>query len=437
MDDEKLKRYMPMPSELMSYLSTKNYNLTSYVRVWWRCNGEAIRRTFAYKTPKGKGQLVTEVMRETVTGLCITKNCYYNTYNGYVAVYSRTKPRSTWYSYCTFDEDDFEKWYTEAKPFGMSVVAELGKEIALSVYPRCGYQECCGDLMEYLKAYVKDPAVEYFGKLGIEPKPSYVKAAKNKQFVRFLIDNAEQVKARNAECVLYAFRHNKSFQESANILCKQRNALQYTLEIHELKGTGINRVKVYEYLRDNGVSTMNYDDYLKAIKGLGMDLTDTKNLFPNDFQRMHDDRIAEYASYKAKAKDEEMKKFDEKFNAKIQEYKELQEIGDNFQIIIPEHISDLVYEGEMLDHCVGRMGYDQKVIDGLSIIAFVRINEHPEVPFVTVEYKLDKHFVSQCYAIHDTKPSKEVLDYVAIWEQKVTKNLKERKKNEKNRLQLR
>ena len=84
--------------------------------------------------------------------------------------------------------------------------------------------------------------------------------------------------------------------------------------------------------------------------------------------------------------------------------------------MIAQSPAELIREGELLDHCVGRMGYDQKFAREESLIFFIRTKEHPDVPFVTVEYSLEKHKILQCYGYHDTTPDTEVLYFVnKIW----------------------
>ena len=78
--------------------------------------------------------------------------------------------------------------------------------------------------------------------------------------------------------------------------------------------------------------------------------------------------------------------------------------------------ADLVREGEMLHHCVGRMNYDQRFIREQSLIFFIRMREQPDTPFVTLEYSLQNHKILQCYGEHDHKPSDAVLHYVhKVW----------------------
>lgn len=80
--------------------------------------------------------------------------------------------------------------------------------------------------------------------------------------------------------------------------------------------------------------------------------------------------------------------------------------------IIAQKPSDLTREGELLHHCVGRMGYDQKFAREESLIFFIRTREQPDVPLVTVEYSLKSKKVLQCYGDHDSKPNESVMEFV-------------------------
>ena len=80
---------------------------------------------------------------------------------------------------------------------------------------------------------------------------------------------------------------------------------------------------------------------------------------------------------------------------------------------------ELVKEGEYLNHCVGRMDYDKRIIEGRSLVCFVRRANAIDVPFVTIEYSLSKNQVVQCYAKGDTKPSEDVMQFVEnVWQPK-------------------
>jgi hypothetical protein len=61
------------------------------------------------------------------------------------------------------------------------------------------------------------------------------------------------------------------------------------------------------------------------------------------------------------------------------------------------------------------MGYDKKVADGVSLIAFVRKNKELNKPFVTAEYRFDEKKLRQCYGESDSKPTQEVISFVDEW----------------------
>lgn len=68
-------------------------------------------------------------------------------------------------------------------------------------------------------------------------------------------------------------------------------------------------------------------------------------------------------------------------------------------------------EADCLKHCV-RI-YIPRVIEGSTLICFLRDNEQLEEPLVTIEVK-DNH-VTQAYGIYDSKPTDEQLDVMRRW----------------------
>ena len=118
-------------------------------------------------------------------------------------------------------------------------------------------------------------------------------------------------------------------------------------------------------------------------------MTDSKHLTPIDFKRWHDIRIDEYRTAKALKDAEERKEMYAKFAIVAEKYLPLQRNKDDaFVVVIARSPQDLIREGDALDHCVGRMNYDQRFIREESLIFFVRDKQSPDVPFVTVEYSL-------------------------------------------------
>ena len=146
-------------------------------------------------------------------------------------------------------------------------------------------------------------------------------------------------------------------------------------------------------------------------------MNEEKNRYPHDFKYRHDIRIDEYNTEKLKKDEEQRKAFYAKFAAVASKYLGLEYDKKSVYIaIIAQKPSDLTREGELLHQCVGRMGYDQKFAREETLIFFIRNISSPDIPFVTVEYSLEKHKILQCYGYHDSKPDTEVLNYVNnIW----------------------
>ena len=152
-----------------------------------------------------------------------------------------------------------------------------------------------------------------------------------------------------------------------------------------------------------------------------------QNKLPHDFMRWHDIRIDQYATAKAEADRIAKAALCKQFGRIAEKYALLQHNKRSaFICIIAKSPADLIREGEALDHCVGRMNYDRKMIREDSLIFFVRMKEQPDKPLVTLEYSLTKHKVLQCYGEHDTKPNEDILHYVnKVWLPYANKALKQ------------
>jgi hypothetical protein len=87
-------------------------------------------------------------------------------------------------------------------------------------------------------------------------------------------------------------------------------------------------------------------------------MTLPKNRYPHNFKRWHDIRIDEYATAKALADEQMRAELYEKFSVVARKYMALQNSKDGYTVIIAQSPAELMREGEALNHCVGRMGYD-------------------------------------------------------------------------------
>ena len=285
------------------------------------------------------------------------------------------------------------------------------------------------DLLKYLEIYEEFPEVEYLMKMGLyhlaTKKTLLKKLKKDKLFRKWISKNADILKNEYGDypyfsttIILYAYKNHISLFEAQ----EENRQIKEMQDDYTFKNNLKNLIKNDEilefmkYLNKQNTNVQSYNDYISACKYLKLDLTLPKNKFPHDFKKWHDIRIDEYHSAKADADEKERKKFYQKFAEIAEKYLPLQRGGENYVAIIAKSPKDLMFEGEKLNHCVGRMNYDQKFVREESLIFFIRNKEEPDIPFVTVEYSLENHKVLQCYGKSDTKPEEKVLNFVnKIW----------------------
>ena len=285
------------------------------------------------------------------------------------------------------------------------------KYSAYDIYTGC-------DILQYLRLYEEYPQVEYLVKFGLSSyaknKQLLKKIGKDKSFQKWLFKNhtAIQGKFYYVSTILKAYEENKPFEvvQAYEERVKKINADKYLKPIRELFGKDM--YKYIDYTRQQHISDRLYLDYLNACNYLGLDMSEKKNSMPHDFMHWHDVRIDEYNTAKAIKDAEERKAMYDKFSKVADKYAKLCNDNGAYMIVIAKSPEELINEGKALNHCVGRMNYDQKFIREESLIFFVRTKENPTEPFVTVEYSIKSKKVLQCYAKGNSKPDDEVTSYI-------------------------
>ena len=79
---------------------------------------------------------------------------------------------------------------------------------------------------------------------------------------------------------------------------------------------------------------------------------------------------------------------------------------------IPKNGADLVNEGEKLHHCVAT--YTDKVLNGSTMILFIRKKNQKKKPFYTMEWK-NNHIV-QCRGLKNCDMTPEVKKFATDFE---------------------
>ena len=122
-------------------------------------------------------------------------------------------------------------------------------------------------------------------------------------------------------------------------------------------------------------------------------MNEDKNRYPKDFKKWHDIRIDQYHTQKTIEDEKARKELYSRFSNVANKYISLERLlKDNYICIIAKSPADLIYEGEQLNHCVGRMNYDQRFAREESLIFFIRNKDNPDVPFVTIVSNCNRYF---------------------------------------------
>lgn len=322
----------------------------------------------------------------------------------------------------------FPRWYDydwgwlDDKYFNLNYTTTVNKDFILTI-PAYKYSAIdlytYTDIFKYLRLYEKYPQTEYLVKAGLSKlatsKMILNKCLKDKQFCKWLYKNKDNIKPYfYIPTIISAYKQNKPVEE---VYSYERNKKDfdnngYFAHLKEIF-IGEEREKFLQYLLKQKTDCSCYKDYLIACEYLHLDISQEKNRYPHDFKKWHDIRIDEYHTAKAEADEKERKELYQKFAQIAEKYIGLQRNkDDDYVAIIARSPKELVYEGEKLHHCVGRMNYDQKFVREESLIFFIRKQDSIDKPFVTVEYSLKNHKVLQCYGDRDSRPANEVLEFV-------------------------
>lgn len=360
---------------------------------------------------------------------CFVKDMVYYPIAGYlVGWYAEGASKTAkWY------EDGEWGWFDNARmfdPYATVINPELAltlPEYRYSAVDRYEYP----DTLKYLRMYEKYPQAEYLVKAGLSKlatrKQILEKMGKDRKFCKWLSKNRDELRSRYyyISTILAAYRKGRSLAAEQHYEEAKKSFQQsaYYHTVKELFHGDLERF--FSYLASQNTGISSYGDYLTACRYLGLDMTEPKNLVPHDFHRWHDIRIDEYRSKKAEEDAVERKAFYGQFASVAEKYAALQDQNNCYTVIIAKSPAELIKEGELLHHCVGRMGYDRKFVREESLIFFVRRCSDPDTPLVTLEYSLKTKKILQCYGDRDSRPDQSILEYIQTkWLPKANRQMK-------------
>ena len=121
-----------------------------------------------------------------------------------------------------------------------------------------------------------------------------------------------------------------------------------------------------------------FDSYrMKSqLAKVGIKVDIPNNLSVWDIKKTHDNLTVLVNTHKAKVNENCMRKI-------INKNKHLEYADNKFSVILPKSSESIFKEGTELNHCVG--SYINDVLDGRSIIMFLRKNSDIDTPYYTIE----------------------------------------------------
>lgn len=395
------------PKEVVEYARLNAEGRTKFCSYLEVIDNEIFERVFGFRQKKNKNLEIVEVIRRN-SGDCKTfyKSLGFGQF-GY---------------YAYFVNEEFDVTY---KDLNLSTII-LNLDILKNTQYRYLKFEKYDSIIKIIRLYKQFPAVEFFLKLDLPLSKRMLKLASvDKNFRKYLfkLDLKNVYFCFCSQDIIYSYNHNCSLFDSHNFFVYKRQIFEYELTKYDFIEKNLE--KIIKYLIDKNISVSNFNDYINACVYLKLDMTLNKNLYPHDFKRMHDLRINEYSSAKEKAEAKSRRKFYKNFKAISEKYKFL-EYEKDFDILIAPSVQSLKHEGQILNHCVGKMGYDKKMIKEDSLIFFLREKENIKQPFVTLEFDLKNKKILQIYGKGDAEPSSEVLKFANHWCKIATNRLKKK-----------
>lgn len=145
----------------------------------------------------------------------------------------------------------------------------------------------------------------------------------------------------------------------------------------------------------------HYNDYLQCELELCDGSYRRMEKYPDNFRTEFHKKQEEYAAKMAEVDEQ-------KFKQIAKENEKYEHKGKKYIVKIPKKTEEIHHEALTLEHCVRT--YIPRVIDGQTLIAFLRNKHYPDEPLVTLEIK--KGALMQAYGKNDSKPSRDELKYL-------------------------
>lgn len=174
-----------------------------------------------------------------------------------------------------------------------------------------------------------------------------------------------------------------------------------------------------------------YRDYIDMCRKLKKQLDNEMIYKPKDLQAAHNACLALFEREKAGIRAEEVRKKYPEAELVLQMAQKYAYTGEEYMIIVPQKIEDIVVEGSTLGHCIDRTDiYFDRIQSRTSLLAFLRKASTPDAPWYTLEIE-PGGTIRQKRTVGNNQKAEDIKAFTPFlreWQQYVKKMLSDEEK---------
>ncbi len=196
---------------------------------------------------------------------------------------------------------------------------------------------------------------------------------------------------------------------------------------------GTSPVKMRNYLKKQSAMAgscmknmqSTWADYINMAQRAKMDTGNEQVWKPKDLKYAHDALVMFLQMGDAEKEALKLEKRWKKVNGKLPKLQKYEYEDENFSILAPKNILDIVKEGRILQHCVHTCDfYFDRIEKDESYLFFLRRAQHPDMPWYTLEVEPNGN-IRQKRTTGDNQNSdfEEAVKFLKKWQEEFVKRM--------------
>ena len=331
-----------------------------------------------------------------------------------------------------WDEEEYRGWNTPRLIYGPYLNDFTGTK----------FEHCCVEnsglhFMKFVHCWNISHSVEFLVKAGFQRfiTPAFVKRLKiDKKMFNIFRSNIDAIRRNNygIDELNRAVAHGITLEEAHDRIEASKEFSDSRYYVGGNIPKEIDRYELFKWCKKNNVEPREYRRYVNYVDKCGENILAYGVTYPRDFKTMLEryetearrlERIERQRLERENRREERRQAKIDKMNRRQREEYErkerqkqaekiakiamrltkLEDIeGNEYKVVIPRSANMLLREGNAMKNCIGRMGYDEKIADGKSIILFLRGKGGRKNVDVEIRIERDaqgrvKFAVAQCY----------------------------------------